>query len=125
MLTLIDFNVAVDMRNVADGLIEGGTGLKEWSAPETRSKANYEINSDMWSVGCLLYFMNSGGVNPFTNTAYSEETIHQCLNDLSGKVDNDNLIDLIAKLLQLDPKRRISATEAKSHPFFEDFNRDV
>ena len=117
--------MAIDTANVSEGLIEGGTGMKEWSAPETRSQANYGISSDMWSVGCLLYFMNSGGINPFIDTFYSEETIHQCLDDLSGKVNNPILIDLIAQLLQLDPKRRISATETKSHPFFEAFNRDV
>jgi serine/threonine protein kinase len=41
-VTLIDFNVAVDVKLSKDGLIEGNTGLKEWSAPETRSNLQYD-----------------------------------------------------------------------------------
>ena len=59
-LTLIDFNVSTD------GVVnKGPTGEREWSAPETRSQPEYDSQCDMWSVGCLLYFMYSGGDNPF------------------------------------------------------------
>ena len=46
----------------------------------------------------------------------------------------DDAIDLIEKLLQIDPKKRISILEAKDHPFFDvikdmkkddDFNFDI
>lgn len=35
-LFLIDFNVAVKFSNPDEDEITGGTGLKQWSAPETR-----------------------------------------------------------------------------------------
>ena len=64
-ITIIDFNVAAskeqkvfDWNNPNSGnWIKGGTGLKEWSAPETRSRLYYNVSSDVWSLGCLLYFM--------------------------------------------------------------------
>ena len=51
-VTIIDFNVATTNK-----MIKGGTGVKEWSAPETRSGVTYSLESDVWSLGCLLYFM--------------------------------------------------------------------
>ena len=74
-VTLIDFNVAVDVKLSEDGLIEGNTGLKEWSAPETRSNLKYDNQCDMWSVGCLLYFMYSGGENLFIMMSPNPEYI--------------------------------------------------
>jgi hypothetical protein len=38
-LTLIDFNIAVDF---GAGGIQGPAGLKQWSAPETRSQLSYD-----------------------------------------------------------------------------------
>lgn len=38
VVTIIDFNVSYDLNKESqDGRVRGSTGLKEWSAPETRS----------------------------------------------------------------------------------------
>ena len=58
MLKVIDFNVAVDLRQSPN--IRGKTGVDEWSAPETRKWAEYDEKCDIWSVGCLILFMLSG-----------------------------------------------------------------
>jgi len=52
-LILIDFNAAVT------GLtgLSSVTGLVEWSAPETRQEKFYTNAVDIWSAGCILYFM--------------------------------------------------------------------
>jgi serine/threonine protein kinase len=66
-IKLIDFNVAhsFDVESEASEIeIKGGTGLKHWSAPETRIQLFYSIASESWSIGCLLYFMIFG-VPPF------------------------------------------------------------
>ncbi len=54
-LFLIDFNVAVKFSNPNEDEIVGGTGLKQWSAPETRTQLKYSPKCDAWSVGCILY----------------------------------------------------------------------
>lgn len=53
-LMLIDFNTAVsDVKGYSDCIV-GGTGLKEWSAPETRQKLCYSAKSDSYSIGLII-----------------------------------------------------------------------
>ena len=56
---LIDFNVAIKVEN-SDGTMTGGTGLKEWSAPETRMYTHSDYKIDSWTLGCVMYFMCTG-----------------------------------------------------------------
>ena len=57
-LTLIDFNVAVDLSKDPQAEInQGPTGVKHWSAPETRSQSTYDQKSDIWSFGCLVLYI--------------------------------------------------------------------
>ena len=55
---IIDFNTAV--QTDATGLVQGGAGLKEWSAPETRLQLKYTNKCDAWSLGLILAFILSG-----------------------------------------------------------------
>ena len=57
-LKLIDFNIAYDYSE--SPMMEGAEGLRMWSAPETRKHAGYTNISDLWSVGCILYFLCTG-----------------------------------------------------------------
>ena len=75
-LTVIDFNVAHDLEK--SDTISGNTGLKAWSAPETRSNPNYDNKCDVWSFGCLLYFMYSK-ISPFNRMHSSEESTNELL----------------------------------------------
>jgi len=62
-IKLVDFNVAHSFDVETEGSeieIKGCTGLKNWSAPETRLQLFYGIESESWSIGCLLYFMIYG-----------------------------------------------------------------
>ena len=54
-LKLIDFNIAQDLSQNPD--LKGTNGVRVWSAPETRSLFNYHRSCDLWSVGCILYFL--------------------------------------------------------------------
>jgi len=57
---LIDFNVSHSFAH--DPEMKGKTGIQEWSAPETRKLACYNEKCDIWSVGCILYFLCTGHV---------------------------------------------------------------
>jgi len=38
---------------------------------------------------------------------------------------DENGIDLLLKMLQIDPDKRISAADSLKHPFFDDLSQDV
>jgi serine/threonine protein kinase len=60
-------------------MMKGGTGLKEWSAPETRQRLYYGMEIDAWAVGCILYYMLSGN-EPFEPSS-NIQAQHQILFD--------------------------------------------
>lgn len=60
-LKVVDFNKAVRTSPQYLDDIRGGTGLKEWSAPETRAQYLYSAKCDSWSAGCVLFYMLTQG----------------------------------------------------------------
>lgn len=103
-LTIIDFNVGARM--AADGDVQGGQGLKEWSAPETRRSLSYNgAKSDVWSLGLILGYMLSGK-SPKAEMS-SEERAHQAINS----TDVPELREVLTGLLTLDAEKRLSAEE--------------
>lgn len=112
LVTIIDFNVSVDLKQT-NGVTSEPTGLKEWSAPETRSHPEYDQQCDMWSCGCLLYFIYKEGDNPFIMASPTAQNIEEALVDLGKMVDDFEkgplLVDLIESLLRLDPAQRLTA----------------
>lgn len=59
-IKVIDFNVSVDFKKTRNNLIQGFTGVREWSAPETRTSLYYNTKADLWTLGCILYFLCTG-----------------------------------------------------------------
>ena len=57
-LTVVDFNVSVDLTKTPT--IDGATGKKKWSAPETRTGVSYNERCDIYSAGCLVLYMLTG-----------------------------------------------------------------
>ena len=92
-------------------------------APEVLKK-NYNEKCDIWSCGVIMYILLSQKL-PFNS---EEENEDELLNKiLIGKFDlesppfdkiSKNGKDLITKLLNSDPQKRISAEEALNHQWF-------
>eukprot|EP00049_Salpingoeca_infusionum_P027141 m.30679 g.30679 ORF g.30679 m.30679 type:complete len:482 (-) comp9313_c0_seq1:198-1643(-) len=85
------------------------------------SAEGYGKAVDMWSLGVMLFIFLSG-YPPFSDE-YSEPLSKQILEgqyDFPTEhwktVDPDG-IDLIKKLLQIDPTQRLTVQQAKQHPF--------
>ena len=67
--------------------MSGGTGLKQWSAPETRQRSFYGKEIDSWSIGCMLYCMITGN-EPF-NPNLPLKSAHQTL---MGQINEENSV---------------------------------
>ena len=97
-------------------------GSSYYMAPEI-IKRKYDEKCDLWSIGVILYILLTGRP-PFDGND-DDEIIS---NVEKGVYDNysypfpllsSNSKDLIDKLLQYDPKKRINATQALEHPWFK------
>ena len=102
-------------------------GTKDYLAPEVVVGKGYDKNVDWWSLGILMYEMLTG-ILPFTEENKNSNKINiQKYNNKIFKhsaLNNDNY-DLICKLLQLNPKKRLSDDKIKHHVYFRDVNWDL
>jgi serine/threonine protein kinase len=99
-------------------------GVPEYIAPEMLTQKPYTRAVDWWSFGILLYEMIEG-VPPFydenTNRMY-HEILNAPVRFSKGKM-SEAAQDVILKLLEKDPARRLGGGEGdceeiKAHPFF-------
>ncbi|XP_022774798.1 calcium-dependent protein kinase SK5-like isoform X1 [Durio zibethinus] len=98
-------------------------GSPYYVAPEVLRK-HYGLEADVWSAGVILYILLSG-VPPFW--AETEMGIFRQI--LQGKIDFDSepwpaisesAKDLVRKMLDRNPKRRLTAHQVLCHPWIVD-----
>ena len=110
----------------------------------------YDLAIDIWSAGCIIAEMTTG--LPLFKGDSDVDQLHKIfsilgtpdpeaakkLGDISTfetyqpkdlrevlKCDDQYLIDLITKMLAIDPAKRITVQEALEHPFFNDLNSQI
>ena len=103
-------------------------GTPDYIAPEILKGEDFNNpSSDFWSLGVMLFEFMTGSL-PF-----NDDTIEKIFdNILHMRIPWDDIeigegedcisertADLIKKLLEPDPKRRLNVLEIKKHPFFE------
>ncbi|XP_039058849.1 LOW QUALITY PROTEIN: calcium-dependent protein kinase SK5-like [Hibiscus syriacus] len=98
-------------------------GSPYYVAPEVLRK-HYGPEADVWSAGVILYILLSG-VPPF----WEETEMGIFRQILQGKIDfdsqpwpaiSDSAKDLIRKMLDRNPKRRLTAHQVLCHPWIVD-----
>ena len=120
-IKLCDFGVG---KMIHEGeILTDQCGTPAYIAPEILENKGYEGPPvDIWSSGVVLYAMLSGTV-PFKANN---------LNDLQNMIMTGNFKeipeiskesnDLLHKLLQVNPQKRITVDEAMNHPWFNSIN---
>ncbi|ETO11129.1 calcium/calmodulin-dependent protein kinase type II subunit delta isoform 8, partial [Reticulomyxa filosa] len=130
-LKLIDFGLAQQMSLTVDSnktvqwqKVKGYRGTPIFMAPEAHRMESYGTAVDMWSAGCVLYILLFG-VPPFKFVDFHQIAVDVMQFNINKKLQQDPIfkevsaegIDLLKKLMQRDPSRRITASQALLHPF--------
>lgn len=120
-IKLADFGFAARVHEPKSLTKQCGTPF--FVSPEILMRKPYDQQSDMWSVGCIVYLLLSGNL-PFMGR--SQKELFRKI--VAGKFvfddddwDNvsDDAKDLIKKLLVLDPDKRLTATDALRHKWLK------
>jgi len=103
------------------------SGTPAYCAPERLSQDQESKAVDMWSIGCITYFLLFG-VPPFYSEKEDEEENEDEIIDsvVEGIISfpinrpiSEMAKDLILRLLDKDPSKRISAEQTLLHPWIK------
>jgi serine/threonine protein kinase len=98
-------------------------GTPFFVSPEILLRQPYDHQSDMWSVGCIIFLLLSGNL-PFMGR--SQKELFRKI--VSGKYEFDeedwcdvsnDAKDLVQKLLVLDPDERLTSSQALKHSWMK------
>lgn len=110
---IVDFGLAKE--SVAKMSTFAGTPY--FMAPEVLNH-NYGQKCDVWSMGCVLYMLVAGKL-PFSGRS-KDEVFNRIKNSLYEEPMHvsAHCRDLLKKMLTVDPLKRLTAAEARQHPWF-------
>ena len=119
---IIDFNVALLPQNGSK--MTGSAGLKEWSAPEMSNGSEYDFKVDLWTIGCLMYYLVKGeppywGILEKNKIKLQTLNFFTVLSDYQESLSFSEMINFLHQLLVVDPTNRMSATEALNHAWLK------
>lgn len=119
-LKLIDFGLS--KRQEGNKKLKTIAGTPYYMAPEVLD-GQYDSKCDTWSLGVLLYVFMSGYL-PFqgenrNEVFYKIQNAKYHFDHKEFQDCTENVIDLIKKLLVVNPKARLSAGDAIKHPWFK------
>ena len=117
LLKIIDFGLGNIYKK--GQLLSTACGSPCYVPPEMVREESYNgALTDIWSAGVILYLMLCGNL-PFYHD--NNEILYKKI--LTGKYETPNHLskdakDILSKLLEVDPKKRINFEGIKSHPWF-------
>lgn len=134
MLKLIDFGIANQMQPDTTSIVKDSqVGTVNYMPPEAikdmsssrengKSKSKISPKSDVWSLGCILYYMTYGKT-PFQHIINQISKLHAII-DPNHEIEfpdipEKDLQDVLKCCLIRDPKRRISIPELLEHPYVQ------
>ena len=121
IMKITDYGCSKRLISLSRNCNTNGIGTVIYMAPEILEGKEYNYKCDLWSIGIIIYKLYFGK-SPFP--AISENGLINNINDYDkgkrniNKTGNKNLDDLIKKLLEKDPLKRLSWDEYFNHPFF-------
>ncbi|XP_074510925.1 serine/threonine-protein kinase ULK4 isoform X2 [Sebastes fasciatus] len=114
-----------DCKEDFDNIKKRLNGPPTYRAPEVLQGSETNMSSDLWALGCTLYYMYTGKP-PFYSDSYTEITeriLHQeppppTQTVLSASPPSEDFQNLLKGLLNKDPDKRMDWPELLEHPFW-------
>lgn len=118
IVKITNFTRAVEL-NGNSVKIKGNLKLKEFAPPEiTKNKIAF-LSSDIYSLGCVFFFMFSGGLSIHDIKFKSHQNILERNQGAASPNYTDVLCaDLIQKLVPYKHAERLTTEKIKAHPLF-------
>lgn len=117
-IKLVDFGFSIVLDSDSSSVVTNlHCGTPGYMAPEIINNTSYSTSVDMWSSGVVLYILLSG-LMPF-NAKCSDLVVSGSFTfpEPYWSTVSDNSKDLIRKLLEVDPMKRLTADQALMHPW--------
>jgi len=133
VIKLGDFGLAKRLESTSGrGMLTASlSGTPAYCAPERLGMDAESKSVDMWSIGCILYFLLFG-VPPFYSEKEdedeNEDEIFDRVLSFEGNLKfpensnvSDSAKDLIIRLLERDPQKRLSAEQCLKHSWIKGY----
>lgn len=104
MVKLGDLNVS---KVAKAGILKTQTGTPYYASPEVWQDKPYDLKSDIWSLGCVLYELVA--LNPPFTAKDMKGLYQRVMKGIYPKIPShysSDLTAILASLLQVDPKKR-------------------
>ena len=126
-LVLCDFGLAGEIYR--NSFMENKCGTLIFMAPEIIMNRKYDSLVDIWSVGIIMYILESGGMHPIYDENMSSKTFVEFIKN-KNKINFPDFFPTIArnfflKLTKYDPFFRYNVNKALNHPWIIRVNHKI
>ena len=126
-LVICDFGLAGEI--IGNNLIEKKCGTLIYMAPEIIKNQKYDSLVDIWSVGIIMYILESGGKHPIYEHNMNSNQIIEFIKN-KNKIEFPDFFPTIArnfflKLCKYDPFFRYNILKALNHPWIIRVNNKI
>ena len=126
-LVLCDFGLAKE--NLGNSFLESKCGTLIFMAPEVIMTRPYDSLVDIWSIGIIMYILESGGSHPFYTTSMNSKVFIDLIKNKT-KIDFPDFFPKIArnfflKMCKYEPFFRYNVNKALYHPWIMRINRKI
>jgi 5'-AMP-activated protein kinase, catalytic alpha subunit len=120
-LKIVDFGLS-NLYEPPDGLLKTACGSPCYAAPEMIAGKKYRgLKTDIWSAGVILYAMVAGFL-PFEDPKTSNLYKKILAGDFKiPKFLSTDCAHLLSKILEVNPEKRYSIEDIRSHPWYRQF----
>ena len=114
-IKLGDYGISIRLNSLNQTIYEI-IGTPRYMAPEIIKEESYDGKCDLWSLGVLIYLLL---FKEFPIKQIAKASSIEKFDQKSLKASGNELLDdLIKKLLEKDPGKRITWEQYFEHPFF-------